>query len=415
MPQTPLTPRALSASELGFESLATQQLRAGFRGLRFMQPLESEFREAYRDQIRPQLRFNLWLGLALMLGFFTIGHIALAAELNSGLDKLRLALVVPTLSAGLALTYTSYYQRWFGVVAQVLAPVFGVGVVAEALIAAQHGVSVFAAVVLTVIGLYLLVGMLFYAALRTAAIVFAAYVVGAPLMNLQSEQLVYNFVVLVAANIVGATVCYALEKVHRTNYLEARLLMDIACRDGLTGIYNRRMLDEHLDRVWQQAGRDRVFVALLLVDIDHFKAYNDYYGHQAGDECLKHVAKALTQCARRPFDFTARYGGEEFAVVLYDARRDYVDDLMRQIQSSMSALGLKHAASSVEKTVTVSIGAAWVMPRADRTHFGLVQLADEALYAAKDTGRNRAVLMDKEYLDLSTGSFRMRGSAVAQG
>jgi diguanylate cyclase (GGDEF)-like protein len=189
----------------------------------------------------------------------------------------------------------------------------------------------------------------------------------------------------------------------------------MACRDGLTGIYNRRMLDEHLDKVWQQGGRERVFVALLLVDIDYFKAYNDYYGHQAGDECLKHVAHTLNHCARRPLDFTARYGGEEFAIVLYDARREYVDELMRQIQTSMEGLALKHPASPVNKQLTVSIGAAWVLPTPERTHFGFIQLADEALYEAKGAGRNRAVVMDKEYEELSTGSFRTRSAAVAQG
>ena len=250
--------------------------------------------------------------------------------------------------------------------------------------------------------------MLFYAALRTALIVMVAYVLGAPLMNMPSDQALYNLMVLVVANVLGATVCYGLEKVQRTNYLEARLLTEMACRDGLTGIYNRRMLDEYLDKVWQQAGRERVSVALLLIDIDYFKAYNDYYGHQAGDECLKHVARALAQCARRPLDFTARYGGEEFALVLYDARRDYVEDLTRRIQASMASLALKHPASPVSEQLTVSIGAACVLPTPERSRFGFVQLADEALYDAKGTGRNRVVIMDKEYAELSTGSFRNR-------
>jgi diguanylate cyclase (GGDEF)-like protein len=166
------------------------------------------------------------------------------------------------------------------------------------------------------------------------------------------------------------------------------------------------MLDEHLDRVWQQAGRDRINVALLLIDIDHFKAYNDYFGHQAGDECLKQVAQTLTACARRPLDFTARYGGEEFAIVLYDARREYVTELAQQISSGIAALALKHPVSPVAKAVTVSIGAAWVMPNPQRSHYGFIQLADEALYEAKGTGRNRVVLMDKEYEELSTGTFR---------
>jgi diguanylate cyclase (GGDEF)-like protein len=403
------------AADPGFESAAAQQLRNGFPWLRFSAPLEQEFRVAYREQMRGQIRANLWLALALMMAFFAVGHWALSRDLNSGLDLIRIGLVVPVLLIALGITYSRLYERAFPPLVQILAPLFGSSVVLESLLAAQHGVSVFAAVVLVVIGIYLLVGMLFYAALRSALIVFVAYVIAAPLMNLPDEQSVYNFVVLMCTNIVGATVCYALEKVHRTNYLEARLLTEMASRDGLTSIYNRRMLDEHLDKVWQQGGRERVFVALLLVDIDYFKAYNDYYGHQAGDECLKHVAKTLSHCARRPLDFTARYGGEEFAIVLYDARREYVEELMRQIQASMEGLALKHPASPVNKQLTVSIGAAWVLPKAERSHFGFVQLADEALYEAKGTGRNRAVIMDKEYEDLSTGSFRSRGAAAANG
>ncbi|HYM33834.1 MAG TPA: diguanylate cyclase, partial [Steroidobacteraceae bacterium] len=187
------------------------------------------------------------------------------------------------------------------------------------------------------------------------------------------------------------------------------------CRDGLTGIYNRRMFDEHLDKVWQQAGRDRVPVALLLVDIDHFKNYNDYYGHQAGDECLKHVAKALAYCARRPLDFTARYGGEEFAIVLYNARRDYVEEVARRIRATMERLALKHPVSPISEHLTVSVGAACVVPLPERSQFGFIQLADEALYDAKGGGRNRCVVMDKEYDELSTGSFRARTAAIAQG
>ncbi len=396
------------------ESQAALQLRRGFPWLVFDRPLEGEFRAAYREQTRGQLRFNLWLAFTLMLAFFAAGYWALDRDLNKGLDLIRIAVVVPALAIGLGVTYSRHYAKVFSPLAQVLAPLFGISVVIEALIAAKYGISVFAVVTLTVIAIYLMVGMLFFAALRSALIVFVAYEIGAPLTHLPLDQHIYNFVVLFCTNVVGATVCYALEKVHRTNYLEARLLTEMACRDGLTGIYNRRMLDEHLDKIWQQAGRERVSVALLLVDIDHFKAYNDYYGHQAGDECLKHVGRTLAHCARRPLDFTARYGGEEFAIVLYNARRDYVEEVARRIQASMERLALRHPASPISQHLTVSVGAACVIPAPDRSQYGFVQLADEALYDAKGAGRNRCIVMDKEYEELATGSFRSRGSA-AQG
>jgi diguanylate cyclase (GGDEF)-like protein len=186
----------------------------------------------------------------------------------------------------------------------------------------------------------------------------------------------------------------------------------MASRDGLTGIGNRSAFDEHMDKIWYQAGREHTSVALLMVDIDYFKAYNDYYGHQAGDECLRHVARALAHCARRPLDFTARYGGEEFAVILYDVRRSEVDELAMRMQAGIASLALRHPASPVAAQLTVSIGVACVVPEANRSRFGFIQLADEALYEAKGAGRNRTVVMDREYEEMSTGPFRARSTAT---
>jgi diguanylate cyclase (GGDEF)-like protein len=207
-------------------------------------------------------------------------------------------------------------------------------------------------------------------------------------------------------------VCYTLERAMRTNYLEERLLIETASRDGLTGIHNRRLFDEHVDRIWPQAEREGASLALMLIDIDHFKAYNDYYGHQAGDECLRQVAWCLSRCARRPLDITARYGGEEFAIVLYEADRSHVEAATRRIQLEIDALALVHAASPAgHKKLTVSIGAACIVPKPGRTHYGFIQLADEALYDAKERGRNCVVIMDKEYEQLRTGAFR-KGTAT---
>ena len=179
-------------------------------------------------------------------------------------------------------------------------------------------------------------------------------------------------------------------------------------RDGLTGIQNRRMFDQHISRVWQQGVRDQERVAVLLIDVDCFKDYNDRYGHQAGDECLRAVAVSLSQCARRPLDFVARYGGEEFAVVLYEASRDYVSEVLTRIQRSIAELNIPHDASRVASRLTVSIGAAFVLPTPARTLEGLIQLADEALYTCKEQGRNRVIVMEAEYHNLRTGRFEKR-------
>jgi diguanylate cyclase (GGDEF)-like protein len=180
----------------------------------------------------------------------------------------------------------------------------------------------------------------------------------------------------------------------------------MVARDGLTGIYNRRMFDERLGELWNQAVREQTPVAMLLIDIDCFKLFNDCYGHQAGDETLRRVATTLDTHARRPLDFTARYGGEEFATVLYDVDREFVDDVARRMRAEIETLAIPHERSTAAESLTVSVGAACVRPVPGRHLEGLIQLADEALYTAKHQGRNRVVVMEAEYRSLKTGEFR---------
>ena len=389
------------------ESPHAAQLRRGFPRLNFAAPLEREFRQVYYAESLPQVRRNLWLAVAFVVAFSGLAHFVLDPAVNRLMDLIRLVTLAPILLFALVVVHSGLYQRFYPFTAAVSAPVFGAGIVVLAIIAALHGVNLIATVVITTTYIYFMLGMLFYAALGAALAVFASYLIAAPLAGVPTPAMVVDIGVLACANIIGAMVCYTLERANRTNFLEERLLIETASRDGLTGIYNRRTFDEHVDRIWPQAIRDKAPLGLLLIDIDHFKAYNDYYGHQAGDECLRRVAWTLGRCARRPLDLTARYGGEEFAIVLYDARRDHVEEAARRIQASIETLAIGHLASPLpDKRLSVSIGAACIVPAAGRTQYGFIQLADEALYAAKERGRNCIVVMDKEYDQLTTGSFR---------
>lgn len=389
------------------ESPHGAQLKRGFPWLRFAHPLEAEFRQAFLADSLPSVRRNLWIAIVFVVGFSWLTHRVLDAPVNRVLDTIRFIVFTPVVAFGLWLVYSRWYYRVFPLASVIAAPVFGIGVTVLAIIAASNGVSLISSVVLATIYIYFMLGMLFYHALAAALIVFASYLLLAPMYGLAPAVVLVDSGVLVFSNVIGAMVCYTLERANRTHYLEERLLKETASRDALTGINNRRVFDELVERIWPQAIREQACIALMLIDIDHFKAYNDYYGHQAGDECLRKVAWCLMRSARRPLDVTARYGGEEFAIVLYEARREHVEDVARLIQSGIEALAIEHEASpSPKKRLTVSIGAACVQPTNGRTHFGFIQLADEALYAAKEWGRNRVVIMDKEYEELSTGSFR---------
>ena len=162
--------------------------------------------------------------------------------------------------------------------------------------------------------------------------------------------------------------------------------------DGLTGLSNRRYFDEYYETEWLNAVREQKPVSILMIDIDHFKHYNDTYGHLAGDEILKSVALALKATFRRPRDLAVRMGGEEFVVVLPQTTATELAVLATRAVLAVEALNLPHIASPVADHVTISVGGATRTPERAGSPFSLVEAADKAMYEAKRAGRNRAVL-----------------------
>jgi diguanylate cyclase (GGDEF)-like protein/PAS domain S-box-containing protein len=170
-------------------------------------------------------------------------------------------------------------------------------------------------------------------------------------------------------------------------------LVERAASDGLTGLANRRHFDERLRDEWARAKRDGAPLSLLMIDVDHFKKFNDQHGHQAGDACLRSVAQILTREARRPADLAARYGGEEFALLLPATDAEGCAQVGERVRDALRQFGVSHAVNPPSNLVTVSLGGATNLPggiTADCT--ALVEAADRALYAAKDGGRDRLVM-----------------------
>lgn len=172
---------------------------------------------------------------------------------------------------------------------------------------------------------------------------------------------------------------------------ESELAM-LARTDGLTGLNNRRTLGEILDREVRRARRTRSVFSLLFVDVDHFKTYNDTYGHQAGDDALAAVARCIGENIRRPTDSAARYGGEEFVVVLPDTPPERAASVAEKIRKAIEDLAIEHAGSEYGR-VTASIGAAGWTPERDADVTEVIRAADEALYDAKATGRNKVAVL----------------------
>ncbi len=159
--------------------------------------------------------------------------------------------------------------------------------------------------------------------------------------------------------------------------------------DGLTGLANRRQFDEIMDKEWRRAIREQKSISLIMLDIDHFKAYNDNYGHQEGDDCLKKVAAVIAELVKRPADLAARYGGEEFMVVLPGSDIRGAIELGEKLRIAVEVLDVPHAHSSAASVVTISVGASSLVPERGEEPSRLIKLVDTALYAAKRGGRNR--------------------------
>jgi diguanylate cyclase (GGDEF)-like protein len=167
------------------------------------------------------------------------------------------------------------------------------------------------------------------------------------------------------------------------------LLENLSSLDGLTGIPNRRRFDEVARREWKQGMRDRRPLSVVLIDIDAFKAFNDTYGHLAGDDCLKQVATALSEAIRRPSDFLARYGGEEFVGLLPRTDPDGAVQVAEGMRQAVAALQISHERSPTAPHLTISLGVSTCIPALDQNLSGFVNGADQALYRAKNLGRNR--------------------------
>ena len=359
--------------------------------LRFAEPeLEHQFLLSYRAAARPWIRMSLVVALSTVLGFTVIDHWLLVGPRLVRPDIWRFGLQLPLVLIMMVLTAPRLYLRWYQVSVQAAAPLFGVGTVLMAVEATAAQLPLVAArLLLAAFYFYFMLGLSFSAALRTNLLLIAAYATAALLGAIATPVAIYSLFVLLCANLIGGAGCYALEYANRVAFLERQRLAEVATHDGLTGLLNRAALEEQARILWQQAQVARLPVSVMLIDIDHFKAYNDRYGHQAGDRCLREVAAAIRAAVRRrPLDVVARYGGEEIIAILVGGDRAAAVSAAGSVLQAVADLGIAHSASTTRPWVTVSVGVSTVEPGDDYSHEHAVREADIALYAVKERGRN---------------------------
>jgi diguanylate cyclase (GGDEF)-like protein len=205
------------------------------------------------------------------------------------------------------------------------------------------------------------------------------------------------------------------ELVRKGKMLEAsnQRLARQSSMDELTGLANRRHFDEALTTEWQRAARSGTPLSLLMVDIDHFKQYNDNYGHVAGDECLRRVARVLDHCVRRAGEMAARYGGEEFVLLLPGADMAHACETAQKCLDLMEKEAVPHATSSTCPQVTFSIGVACLLPDATLEPAAMVNAADTAMYRAKSAGRARFEVADQADWNIDKDTPRTRPAPLS--
>ncbi len=379
------------------------ELRKARPGGRFAPPLEADYLSTFLRENRALVRLSCTLAVlfALLRGF--------EVAIGSGAPESRPVFLV-VLASSLALVWLAWsrgYERHYLPWAQILLPVRNSIVAAQLVrLAAEGQLDVLMLLPLLLVGPFYFMGLRFRTALVIICLTTASMVTAAIAFHLPLPVAFRSGAFAVIAIVCFAVAAQQIEKRSRHAFLESRLVAELAQHDVLTWAKNRRMFDEYLPRLWRQAAEDGRSLAILLIDVDHFKPYNDRYGHQAGDAALRKAAHAIQNCVRRPLDLVARYGGEEFTAILYDTDGNRASSSAEHIRRSIEKLAIEHKASRAGTVLTVSIGVAVVSPDLKRTPGGALQLADEALYRAKSKGRNRVELMDEaEYQLLVTGVF----------
>jgi diguanylate cyclase (GGDEF)-like protein len=366
--------------------LRTRRLQLRFRD----RELERQFLLSYRAAARPWIRMSLVVALSTVLGFTVIDHWLLVGPRLARPDVWRFGLQLPLVLIMMGLTSPRLYLRWYQPAIQVAAPLFGVGTVLMAVEATPAQLPLVAArLVLAAFYFYFMLGLSFQAALRSNLLLIGAYATAALLGQIAAPVATYSLFVLLCANLIGGAGCYALEYANRVAFLERRRLAEVATHDGLTGLLNRAALEEQARSLWQHAQGACLPVSVMLIDIDHFKAYNDCYGHQAGDRCLKEVADTIRAAARRrPLDVVARYGGEEIIAILVGGDASDAAQAAESVRRAVAELGIAHGGSTTHPYLTVSVGVATVERGGDYSHEHAVRRADLALYATKARGRD---------------------------
>ena len=371
----------------------------GLHALRlgFEDRLEEDFRRYHQGVFLLRMRWALLVAMALFLLFAVLDAISLPTQVRNAILALRLGLMLPVLFLTWLATYQSRLHQHLQSLVSIAALTCGLGVVGIIWVARVHAFALpYEGIILVTFFFYFLTGLRFWPAVLCGWATYMAYLGMELHTGLAGNVLLYNAFFLGTANVIGTVGNHFLESAMRQNFLSQKQLQDMAEKDFLTGLLNRRAFSTRANCTWRQAVREKHALGVVMMDVDFFKRYNDHYGHAEGDETLKKVAQVVGSHARRPLDIVARYGGEEFVGLWYNLSEAHMRSILESLRDDIAALQIPHAASDGAPHVSLSIGLAYLQPQADQTLDDALRLADVALYLAKEQGRNRVVIKTPE-------------------
>ena len=294
----------------------------------------------------------------------------------------------PSIVILLAITWIPKATRWVSTAAAITALINALSLTLVYALGLRKGVPVpYEILIMQFLYTFSLLGLAWRQATPIALVTLAFFVCASYFAGLDRDLLIQQTYFLTTSGMLGCIGCYMIEYAQRQSWARGELLRQMSEHDPMTGLYNHRVFYERADAALRQARRDSTMIAVLAIDADHFKSFNDTHGHLAGDEALRRIAALIRKHARRPFDLPARLGGEEFALMLYNTSAPSALNVAESLRAAVHAVILPS-----DRRVTVSIGVALSVAHEALELTALVGMADEAMYRAKEEGRDRVRL-----------------------
>lgn len=398
-------------------SISSPQQRCELLRLRFSGEEERAFRLDYEAGSVSSRVAMLIIGI-VMIGSTPLYDVALLQappDFVAYTRTLQFGVQIPVLLLGLLVNLAPSLRPLAAPVMIAGMLIFGGSLCAEYVAGVRHGFSVPHDVATLAISATCLLGRLrFYLLLPWAFALMLGVTATQLRVHESSSAAIYDVIGMWMQFAVALTAAYLLEGSARENWVQRRLLQNEAAQDALTQLPNRRHFDDALVRLVREAARDRKGVALMMVDVDLFKAYNDRYGHPAGDECLRRIARWMQDSMRRPQDFCARIGGEEFVAVWFDARPETATVMAEALRAGVRQLAIERDDAGDRGVVSASGGFVQVLPpwpQDDAASIAseMVASADRLLYEAKRLGRDRLITQTGVMVGASSLNDRSTG------